>query len=91
MRFRMASTVCRLLPQTKCRLLRLPQAAACDDRGQGTVEFAIVTAALLAALVAGATAFHVFENGLLVNHAVYSASHHVQGDAVGAFADVFSY
>ena len=53
-----------------------PQAGPGDEQGQGTVEFAL---------------WRSFEGGLFVGHALMAASHHVQGAALGAVADVFLY
>lgn len=62
-----------------------------DCSGQGTVEYAIVLFAFLS-LVAGLGAmWHAFDAGLLVEHALQSASHHVASAAPGAFVDVFMY
>lgn len=59
--------------------------------GQGTVEYAIVMFAFLS-LVAGLGAmWHAFDTGLLVEHALQSASHHVASVSPGAFVDVFMY
>ena len=49
-----------------------------------------MTAALLAVVVAIGALWRAFGDGLFVEHAVASASHHVQG-AIGAIADVFMY
>ncbi|MSA60928.1 hypothetical protein GKE55_03660 [Gordonibacter pamelaeae] len=68
-----------------------PQAGPGDERGQGTVEFALVTAGLLAVIVACGALWRSFEGGLFVEHALMAASHHVQGAALGAVADVFLY
>lgn len=62
-----------------------------DEQGQGTVEFALVTAGLLAVIVACGALWRSFEGGLFVEHALIAASHHVQGAAPGAVADVFLY
>ncbi|OUO92165.1 hypothetical protein B5F40_02015 [Gordonibacter sp. An230] len=60
-----------------------------DAKGQGTVEFAVVTAAFLAMLVALGMLWRCLEGGLFVEHALLSASHHVQLAAPGSVADVF--
>ena len=58
--------------------------------GQASVEYAVVTAALLIlAVVVGMMASHL-EAGLWIEHAVISASHSVQG-SFGWIADIFSY
>lgn len=61
-----------------------------DERGQGTVEYAVVTAAFICVLVAGAALWRALSSGLFVDHALMAASHHIQG-AVGWVADLFSY
>ncbi|WP_167510327.1 hypothetical protein [Gordonibacter sp. 28C] len=55
------------------------------------MEFALVTAGLLAVIVACGALWRSFEGGLFVEHALTAASHHVQGVAPGAVADVFLY
>ena len=58
--------------------------------GQASVEYAVVTAALLIlAVVVGMMASRL-EAGLWIEHAVISASHSVQG-SIGWIADIFSY
>ena len=61
------------------------------ERGQGTVEFAVVTAAFLGMLVVFGMLWRCLESGLFVEHALLSASHHVQLAAPGSAADVFLY
>ena len=53
------------------------------------MEFALVTAGLLAVIVACGALWRSFEGGLFVEHALMAASHHVQAVAPGAVADVF--
>ena len=50
----------------------------------------MVTAALMAMLVAGSLMWKTVSGGLLVDHALASASHHVQG-VLGWVTDLFSY
>ena len=61
-----------------------------ERAGQGTVEYAVVTAALLAVVIGIGVLWRAFDAGLFVEHAVASASHHVAG-AAGAIIDVFSF
>lgn len=61
------------------------------ERGQSTVEFAVVTAGFLAATVALGAMWHAFNGGMLVEHALSVASHHVQSVAPTTIADVFLY
>lgn len=60
-----------------------------DEAGQGTVEYAVVTAALLCVCVALGALWRALSSGLFTVHALAAASHHVQG-AVGWVADLFS-
>ena len=61
------------------------------ERGQSTVEFAVVTAGFVAASVALAALWHAFGDGLLVEHALAVASHHIQAVAPVTVADIFFY
>ena len=61
------------------------------ERGQGTVEFALVMAAFLAVVVACGALWRGLEAGMFVDHALTSASHHVQMTMPGSVADVFLY
>lgn len=71
--------------------IRLLRELAFDERGQATVEFALVTAAFLSIGVACGALWHAFEGGLFVEHALLGASHHVAGVAPGLLADIFLY
>lgn len=53
------------------------------------MEYAIVTAALLSIIVALGALWRAVSSGLFTNHALMSASHHVQG-TVGWITDLFS-
>lgn len=61
------------------------------ESGQGTVEYALVTAAFVVMLVALGALGRALEGGLFAEHALASASHHVQLAAPGSVADVFLY
>lgn len=61
------------------------------DTGQGTVEFAVVAAAFIAISFALAAFWHALGSGLLVEHALTSASHHAGSAMPGTIADVFLY
>lgn len=61
-----------------------------DESGQSTVEFAIVTAALLTMVIALSLIWSLGDNGLFIEHAISSASHHLQEAAAGIVGDVFS-
>lgn len=60
------------------------------QRGQSTVEFAIILAALLCIAVGLGALWHVMRDGLFVSHAVSSASHNLTG-GTGAWLDVLAY
>lgn len=59
-------------------------------RGQSTVEFAVVTAAFMAMVVTAGVLWRALSQGLFVDHALASASHHVEG-VLGWVVDIFSY
>ena len=61
------------------------------ERGQSMVEFAVVTAGFLSATVALSLLWHAFEGGMLVEHALAVASHHVQAVLPTTIADIFLY
>lgn len=59
--------------------------------GQSTVEFAIITAGLLALVIALGTLWHALDQGLLVEHALSAASHHLIDVPAAFIADIFRY
>lgn len=61
-----------------------------NSDGQSTVEFAIVTCALLVIVIALTALWNIGDNGIFVEHAVSSASHHLEEAAAGIVGDVFS-
>ena len=61
------------------------------EDGQSTVEFAVVMVGFLAVTVALSTMWRAFSGGMLVDHAVAVASHHVQGVAAATLVDIFLY
>ena len=61
-----------------------------NTSGQSTVEFAIVTAALLAICIALGLIWRLGDNGIFTDHALSSASHHLADAAAGIVGDVFS-
>ena len=61
------------------------------ERGQSTVEFAVVTAAFLAATVALGAMWHAVGDGLFIEHALAVASHHVKSVSPVVIGDVFLY
>lgn len=62
-----------------------------DERGQGTVEYAVVLLAFLAMIIAFGVLWHFLNGAAPVSHALQSASHHIQSAAPGALGDVFMY
>ncbi len=89
MRFLRESTVCKVFGKllawwARCRLRR-------DLRGQSTVEYAVVFAAFLAMVIGLGALSKLFESGLVLDHALQSASHHLKSAATAAWADIFLY
>ena len=62
-----------------------------DERGQSTVEFAVIVLGFLAIAAALGVLWRGLEDGLLVSHALQSASHHMETVVPGVIADVFLY
>ena len=62
-----------------------------NEEGQATVEFAIVAATFAVVVVAFSALWHVLGDGLLAQHALAGASHHVQGVMPAYLSDVFLY
>ena len=61
-----------------------------DECGQGTVEYAVVLFAVLSVLAALAAVSQLWETGLVMEHVLQSASHHV-GASISGFVDAFVY
>lgn len=61
-----------------------------DESGQATVEYAVVLGALICVVVALGVMARAINDGLFVEHALSSASHHVQA-SVGWVTDVFAF
>lgn len=61
------------------------------EQGQATVEFAVIAAGFLAATAALMALWRTLGDGLLVEHAVAVASHHVQAVAPATIVDIFLY
>lgn len=61
------------------------------ERGQATVEYAVVAGALVAVVVGLGALWRLAESGALVDHAVLSASHHIHMATLGGGADVLLY
>ena len=64
---------------------------ASSNAGQSTVEYAVIFAGLLALIIGLGAVWRLFETGLVLEHALQSASHHLQQVAEGAWLDVFLY
>lgn len=62
-----------------------------NHSGQSTVEFAVITGALVAILAGLGALWHGLEGGLLVSHALASASHHLSQVPLPFVADIFRY
>lgn len=65
--------------------------AIADERGQTTVEYAVVMVGFLSLMVGLSALWHAFDSGLFVNHALSVASHHIQLIAPVTIADLFLY
>lgn len=59
--------------------------------GQSTVEYALIFAGFLALVIGLGVLCHLFDAGLVLDHALQSASHHLREVAEGAWLDVFLY
>lgn len=62
-----------------------------EDSGQSTVEFAVVMAGFLAVTVALGALWRALSDGLLVEHALAVASHHIRAVAPVTIVDIFLY
>ena len=54
------------------------------------MEYALVTAAFLCVVMAGAALWRALASGLFAEHGLLAASHHMQGSA-GWLADILSF
>lgn len=77
--------------KTAVLIFRRPSGGICVERGQGSVEFAVVTAGFLVVALTLGLLWRALEGGLFVEHALVAASHHVQGVSGGSLADLFLY
>lgn len=55
------------------------------------MEFAVITAGVLALLVGLGALWHGLDGGMLVRHAQAAASHHLSGVPAPFIADIFRY
>lgn len=67
------------------------RAKAESNSGQSTVEYVVVLAAFLALVVGLGAMSHLLSDGVVADHALFSASHCVSGETQGALLDVFSF
>lgn len=61
-----------------------------DKSGQSTVEYAVVAAIFITAVVALGSLASILKSGVFVEHALSAASHHIAG-GLGGVVDVFCY
>lgn len=61
------------------------------NKGQSSVEYALVLVAFLALIVGLGVIGRFVSEGVIIDHALQSASHHLQEVASGAWSDVFIY
>ena len=61
------------------------------ESGQSTVEFAVVMAGFLAFTAALGVMWRVFGSGVIVEHVLSVASHHIQAVAPVTISDIFLY
>ena len=62
-----------------------------DERGQSTVEYAVVMAGFLSLVVGLSALWHAFDSGLVISHVLSVASHHIQLVAPVTIVDLFLY
>ena len=62
-----------------------------NAHGQSTVEFAVIAAGFMSLAVALSAIWHFLDGGLLVEHALAVASHHIQMVAPATIPDIFLY
>ena len=65
--------------------------AAADERGQGTVEYALLLATFLTTVVAMGAIWHAARDGVLLGCATRASSHSMEEVDVGALQDVLAY
>lgn len=59
--------------------------------GQSSVGYVIVFAAFLAMVIGLGAVANLLESGLVLEHALQSASHHLNNVLTAAWADIFLY
>jgi len=78
----------------KAFLLKLPKASRGvlrGSEGQATLEFALVCMAFMAIAFTLSILWQAIQGGLFIDHALSSASHHLQSVTAGVIGDVFLY
>lgn len=60
------------------------------EAGQSTVEYAVILGAFVVAVAGLGALLQVMDAGVLIDHALTAASHHLRASAAGA-VDVFAY
>ncbi|MEG0071288.1 MAG: hypothetical protein RR671_02820 [Raoultibacter sp.] len=71
--------------------IRVQQRFVGNSCGQVTVEFVVILAAFLVIALVLGVVWRALEEGLLVDHALQSASHHIETVVPGVISDVFLY
>lgn len=71
------------------RFRRESMACSLHEKGQSTVEYALVMVTFLSLLLGIGSLWRVVSGGLLVDHAIACASHSVMGVVSGVLADAF--
>lgn len=61
------------------------------ESGQSTVEYAVITAGVVALIAGLGAVWHGLESGLVTSHALASASHHLSGVPASFVVDIFRY
>lgn len=64
--------------------------ASADERGQSTVEYAVIAAAFIAIVVALGALSNALDEGMFVRHAIAAASHNVES-GIGGVVDAFCF
>lgn len=61
------------------------------ERGQSTIEYAVIMAAFAVILAGLAALLHAMQSGIFIEHALSVASHHVGSVVPAVVADIFLY
>lgn len=60
-----------------------------NKNGQSSLEFAVITAAMLLIILTIGMLWKLSDQGIFVEHAIHSASHHISDAAAGIVGDLF--